>query len=132
MCGIVGLLVKSPAQREHLGAWAAPILDCMGDRGADSAGVALFTSPLPDSQRRFSLFAEGAPCDWERFRAAFSNDVDPTGLITTQERHATVETMADGADVRRWLREHFPGVRLLSAGRSVAVYKDIGPPRTLI
>lgn len=132
MCGIVGLLVKSPAQRENLGKWAAPILDCMGDRGADSAGLALFSEPLPPTRRRFSLFADGGPCDWEQFRAVFTTTIDPTAHFALCERHANVETVAETETVRPWVRQEFPVLRVLSAGRSVSVYKDIGPPRTLI
>jgi glutamate synthase domain-containing protein 1 len=132
MCGIVGLLVKSPAQRVHLGEWAAPILDCMGDRGADSAGLALFSEPLAPSRRRFSLFADGGPCNWDQFRTAFTTTVDPTAQFSTCERHVTIETVAEPELVRPWVSREFPVVRVLSAGRSVSVYKDIGPPRTLI
>ncbi|RQS54428.1 amidophosphoribosyltransferase, partial [Burkholderia sp. Bp8963] len=38
MCGIVGLLVKTPALRERLGELMVPMLIGMTERGPDSAG----------------------------------------------------------------------------------------------
>jgi glutamate synthase domain-containing protein 1 len=42
MCGIVGLLVKTPALREKLGELMVPMLIGMTERGPDSAGLAVF------------------------------------------------------------------------------------------
>ena len=47
MCGIVGLLAKKPALREKLGELMVPMLIGMTERGPDSAGLAVFTNPLP-------------------------------------------------------------------------------------
>ncbi|MEO5861865.1 MAG: amidophosphoribosyltransferase, partial [Burkholderiales bacterium] len=41
MCGIVGLLIKKPELREHLGEWMMPMLIGMTERGPDSAGLAV-------------------------------------------------------------------------------------------
>ena len=43
MCGIVGLLARTTEFREQLGEMLTPMLVCMGDRGPDSAGLAIFT-----------------------------------------------------------------------------------------
>ena len=42
MCGIVGLLIKDPKQRNRLGEWMVPMLVGMTERGPDSAGMAVF------------------------------------------------------------------------------------------
>ena len=60
MCGIVGLLAKGDRLRGHLGKLVTPMLECMGTRGPDSAGLALFHEPLDASRRRFALYAEVA------------------------------------------------------------------------
>src|SRR5262245_24710643 len=78
MCGIVGLLIRNPSQRSHLGEWSAPILDCMGDRGADSSGMALFGTPLSELRRRASLFAEKPAFDWSEFRRQLAAELDPS------------------------------------------------------
>ena len=47
MCGIVGLFLKDPALRPRLGAMVSPMLIGMGDRGRDSAGLAVYRDPAP-------------------------------------------------------------------------------------
>ena len=55
MCGIVGLLVKKPALRPRLGELMVPMLIGMTERGPDSAGLAVFTEPLGENERKISL-----------------------------------------------------------------------------
>src|SRR5260370_30680771 len=57
MCGIVGLLVKKPALREQLGELMLPMLIGMTERGPDSTGLAVFTAPVADGRRKFSLYS---------------------------------------------------------------------------
>ncbi|MFT0175185.1 amidophosphoribosyltransferase, partial [Paraburkholderia mimosarum] len=57
MCGIVGLLVKTPALRERLGELMVPMLIGMTERGPDSAGLAVFGREVGASQRKLSLYA---------------------------------------------------------------------------
>ena len=68
MCGIVGLLVKTPALRGRLGELMVPMLIGMSERGPDSAGMAVFTEALPEGRRKLSVYA--GPTDagawWER------------------------------------------------------------------
>src|SRR4029079_5229798 len=60
MCGIVGLLIKKPSLRSSLGELVTPMLTCMGERGSDSAGLAVFSDHPADSLRRFSLYSPAA------------------------------------------------------------------------
>ena len=52
MCGIVGLLVKNPAMRTSLGELMMPMLIGMTERGPDSAGMAVFTTPVAAARTR--------------------------------------------------------------------------------
>jgi glutamate synthase domain-containing protein 1 len=45
MCGIVGLLVKTPALKERLGELMVPMLIGMTERGPDSAGHGRVCAP---------------------------------------------------------------------------------------
>ncbi len=47
MCGIVGLFAKSSGVEAQLGVHLAAMLTQMGDRGPDSAGVAVYRDPAP-------------------------------------------------------------------------------------
>ena len=64
MCGIVGLLVKKPALRASLGALMVPMLTGMTERGPDSAGLAVYTTPVPDDQHKISLYSGTHAVEW--------------------------------------------------------------------
>ncbi|MFO0917465.1 MAG: class II glutamine amidotransferase [Planctomycetaceae bacterium] len=131
MCGIVGLLVRKPQLRASLGEYVTPMLDCMGSRGPDSAGLAVFHDLLPETQRRFSLFTADKAFDWKEFFRRFHAEVLPSGTMEAVESHASIICEAEPECVRGWLRETFPSVKLLSVGRSIDLFKDEGHPRDI-
>ncbi len=131
MCGIVGLLVKKREQRASLGQLAQPMFTCMGERGPDSGGLAVFGSPVAPPLRRFNLFVPDRCFDWQAlltsFRRAFSDRAGDT-RITALENHAILLSVVDPSKVRAWLAECDPSPSLLSVGRFIDVYKDVGRP----
>lgn len=131
MCGIVGLLVRKPRLRESLGKFVTPMLDCMGSRGPDSAGLAVFHQPLPETQRRYSLFAARKSFDWKELFRKFQADVLPSGTMDAVESHAALVSEASPDQVREWLTKSYPEVNLLSVGRSIDLFKDEGHPREI-
>ena len=135
MCGIVGLHLKVPALEAELGALVTPMLDCMGSRGADSSGLAIFSTPLAEGRFRYSArlelsdgstpedevagvvqglaVATGHPVDCERIR--------PDGAVLTA---------VDDADlVIRELSRLRPDAVVMGYGRSLEIVKDLGSPR---
>src|SRR5580658_6565415 len=73
MCGIIGLLIKKPEERDSLGELLAPMIVCMNDRGPDSAGLAVFGSSS-GRRRRFSLYASDPEIDFAALAARFTRD----------------------------------------------------------
>lgn len=130
MCGIVGLLAKRSELCESLGKLVTPMLDCMGTRGPDSAGLAVFHEPL-DTDRRFGLFAEDPQFDWQAFQAEFRQATATNGRIECIENHAVVTSAIAPEQFKLWLRQSFPSVHLLSVGRAIEIYKDEGHPREI-
>jgi amidophosphoribosyltransferase len=128
MCGIVGLLVKKPALREQLGELMLPMLIGMTERGPDSAGLAVFTSPVPEPRRKLSLYSGGADFDWAAFEAAARQALGADTTLTVQANHAVVETAASAAQAKQWVKKAWPQLHVLSAGRAIDLYKDVGAP----
>jgi glutamate synthase domain-containing protein 1 len=132
MCGIVGLLVKTPALRERLGVLMVPMLIGMTERGPDSAGLAVFGKPVDASQRKLSLYAgftkEGSDFAWQPLVEALNAAMDVTARVDSKGNHAVLTVQGDVEGVKTWLREHYPKLYLLSSGRSIDLYKDIGSP----
>ncbi|KDB06825.1 hypothetical protein LIG30_3844 [Burkholderia sp. lig30] len=132
MCGIVGLLVKTPALRERLGELMVPMLIGMTERGPDSAGLAVFGDAVGASQRKLSLYSgftdEGEHFPWDVLLDRLNASLDATARIEAKRNHAVLTVQGQADTARHWLQEHYPRIYVLSAGRSIDLYKDIGSP----
>lgn len=128
MCGIVGFMARRAPLRKSLGEFVVPMLTCMGERGPDSAGLAVFSEPVTGESRRFNLYVADREFDWHKLasriaaHASIHVDVEPI------ENHAVLTCATAPAALREWLAEHYPAVHLLSVGRAIDVYKDEGHP----
>ena len=132
MCGIVGLLVKTPALRERLGELMVPMLIGMTERGPDSAGLAVFTTPLPENERKISIYSglteEAADFNWLGLSHDLKSHLGTTVGVEAKGNHAILTTSLDPEVIKRWVKERHPKLHLLSTGRSINLYKDIGTP----
>jgi amidophosphoribosyltransferase len=133
MCGIVGLLVKKPALKDQLGALMVPMLLGMTERGPDSAGLAVFGEALDAGHRKLSLYsgltAEGSQFGWAALVTALNADM-PAARASAHAtgNHAVLTVAVDPSPVKDWLHEQHPKLHILSTGRSIDLYKDIGTP----
>ena len=132
MCGIVGLLVKTPALRERLGELMVPMLIGMTERGPDSAGLAVFTTPLPENERKISVYSglteDAADFNWLGLSHDLKAHLGTTVGVEAKGNHAILTTSLDPEVIKRWVKERHPKLHLLSTGRSINLYKDIGTP----
>jgi len=128
MCGIVGLLVKKPALRKQLGELMLPMMIGMTERGPDSAGLAVFTAPVADGRRKFSLYSGADKFDWRAFERAAREELGDDSKVSVQANHGVLETTAPPLQVAGWIRAGYPRLHVLSVGRFIDLYKDIGAP----
>lgn len=128
MCGIVGLLIKKPAQRKDLGRLLLPMFTCMADRGPDSAGLAVYGKPVAENLRRFNLFVPDRQFNWRKLADTFREQTRASVELTFIENHAVFISDIAPAAMRAWLAECDPTPHLLSVGRSIDIYKDEGHP----
>lgn len=128
MCGIVGLLVKKPGLRASLGKLMVPMLTGMTERGPDSAGLAVYTTPVAARQRKLSLYSGQHAIDWsallERIGEVFAGEHD----VVTHGNQAVLTTDAEADALVSWLKRNEPFVAVLSVGQSIDLYKDVGAP----
>jgi len=127
MCGIVGLLVKRPELREPLGELMVPMLIGMTERGPDSSGMAVFTDPVGPNCRKLSLYCANPQFDWKHLEGVLSERYADVTL-DLNANHAILRTSSDPVDVRTWLIATHPGLHVLSVGRQIDLYKDVGLP----
>lgn len=127
MCGIVGLLLKKPAWRPQLGALMVPMLIGMTERGPDSSGMAVFTERVAAQRRKLSLYCADRSLDWRQLEGALLAYLGDA-QFEIKVNHCIVSTAAEPLRVREWLAREYPSVHVLSVGRSIDLYKDVGLP----
>ncbi|MEK6260384.1 MAG: amidophosphoribosyltransferase [Planctomycetota bacterium] len=128
MCGIVGFLAKKTELRSSLGEFVVPMLTCMGDRGPDSAGLAVFGDPVKPELRRFNLHAPDRRFDWATFEEQLGTRIGGPNELSALENHAVLISSVEPVRFKAWLAESYPALHLLSTGRAMDVYKDEGHP----
>jgi methylamine---glutamate N-methyltransferase subunit A len=132
MCGIVGLFAKSAEIEESLGRHLAAMLGQMGDRGPDSAGVAVYRDPAPSGSSKLTLFSADPLQDWDALRDELRNAFGGSPEATVRASHAVLSVDAEAADADAWVRETHPELRVMSAGRAIEIYKESGRPEEFV
>jgi methylamine---glutamate N-methyltransferase subunit A len=128
MCGIVGLLIKKPELRAQLGELMVPMLIGMSERGPDSAGLAVFTEPVAGQARKLSLYSGNTACDWKAVEDGLGKQFSGWQHIDSIANHAVLTSDTDPGSVKKWLAANYPSLHVLSCGRAIDLYKDIGAP----
>lgn len=132
MCGIVGLHLRTPELYPRLGELLTGMLCEMGDRGSDSAGVAVYGDPAwsPPGQGCVSVVDLGAADIAEVTAAvadALGSDVDGVTVQSSYLLSAGVDSEALLAAVRTV----YPQALVAGFGSDIAVLKGVGHPRVL-
>jgi glutamate synthase domain-containing protein 1 len=132
MCGIVGLFCKSPGLEPELGRHLAAMLSQMGDRGPDSAGVAVYRDPAPSGWTKLSLYGGNPGPGWDVVAAGLAGAFGGAEHVSTRAGHAIINVETDADDAESWLGRHHPELRVMSAGRLVEIYKEVGRPQEFV
>jgi glutamate synthase domain-containing protein 1 len=132
MCGIAGLYMKAPTLRQQLGSQLALMLGQLSDRGPDSAGVAFYRDPAPVGGCKVSLYSPASEPGWDQLGVELERAFRAASPPTVRATHATFVIETDADTAQAWLAEHHPELRLMSAGSSIEIYKEAGPPREFV
>ena len=125
MCGIVGLHLRNPDLHPLLGELVTGMLCEMGDRGSDSAGVAVYGDPTwsPPGHGCVSLLEVDASADEVAETLGVSvTQLDATYLLTAQASSENILAAAKSA---------YPDALVAGFGADLAVLKGVGHPREL-
>jgi glutamate synthase domain-containing protein 1 len=132
MCGIVGLFAKSAEIEESLGEHLAAMLAQMNDRGPDSAGVAVYRDPAPPGSSKLTLYSADELQDWDALAdelgKAFGGGPEPS----IRASHAVFVLEAEAVEAEAWIRRAHPELRIMSAGQTIEIYKEVGRPEEFI
>jgi amidophosphoribosyltransferase len=123
MCGIVGLHLRTPELYPRLGELLTGMLCEMGDRGSDSAGVAVYGDPI------WSPPGRGGVSVLEVEPAA-----DDIGLDVSVSRHGDTHLLTADTSSELLLdavTAAYPQALIAGFGSDMAVLKGVGHPRAL-
>ncbi|MCG5248235.1 class II glutamine amidotransferase [Methylorubrum extorquens] len=129
MCGIVGLFLKNTKLEPQLGALLSNMLETMTDRGPDSAGFAVYGTDAAGVK----LTLRGP--DQAALRKAVSGVEDVLGRTfekTERDTHTVLSVPTEREDqIRSWLKTNAPGIDVVSSGRRMEIYKEVGLPASV-
>ncbi|CAM3295499.1 glutamine amidotransferase family protein [Paracoccus nototheniae] len=125
MCGIVGLFLKNEALRPQLGAMLTDMLITMTDRGPDSAGIAIYGE---GDRLKITVQSDDPASAFAGLDAALAAALDGDVSMRVIDTHAVL-TLPDGTETaaRAFLLDK--GLRVMGAGRSMEIFKEVGLPR---
>lgn len=132
MCGIVGLFFKNKSLEPHLGELFGEMLNCMSSRGPDSAGFAIYGPAVPAGSLKVTLQHADEEFPWIQVAKAFENELKAKASFTINSTHAIFVLEAKEPDIRRFLQEKFPDVRVMSIGSRIEIMKEVGTPASVL
>jgi methylamine---glutamate N-methyltransferase subunit A len=132
VCGIVGLFFKSADLEPRLGEYLSSMLAQMDDRGPDSAGVAVYRNPAPSGACKVTLYSADQATSWESVCGELAAAFGGAEIVDVRARHCVVLVDADAPEAEAWIRGAWPDLRVMSAGRVIEIYKEVGRPKAFV
>jgi methylamine---glutamate N-methyltransferase subunit A len=132
VCGIVGLFCKSAELEPQLGAHLGAMLAQMDDRGPDSAGVAVYRNPAPSGSAKVTLYSADPTTSWESVCAELAARFGGAEIVDVRAKHCVLIVDADAPAAEEWIRRELPDLRVMSAGRVIEIYKEVGRPKGFV
>ena len=132
MCGIVGLYLKNPEYRPHLGRLFAPMLIEMTERGPDSAGLAVYRVDGDDAEAKVTVYSAADDHDWSGLARAASTGLGLDVTVEPISTHAILRARIAAATLRDWLQANCPDLRIMSSGSVLEIYKETGLPEEVL
>ena len=128
MCGIVGLYLKNRELNSSLGSLFSPMLIQMTQRGPDSAGFAMYRDELPAGQIKVVLQHPDVSFDWTSLGEKLGASLGTVHNAEKIHNHFKIELSSNGNDVREYFEHSINGVAVVSIGRAIEIYKEVGTP----
>ncbi len=108
------------------------MLEQLSDRGPDSAGVAFYRDPAPPGWCKVSLHSPSPTPEWENLTAELQVEFGEASPPAVRATHAVFRIASEAEDAEAWLLENHPELTLMSAGRSIEIYKEAVLPTQFV
>jgi amidophosphoribosyltransferase len=130
MCGIVGLYLKNDELQSRIGELFTPMLNCMSDRGPDSAGLAIYRDEAPSGSIKITVRQLDPEAEWTTLTQALANRFDETS-INEHGSYAVITVHGEEKEILSFIESGFPNIRVMSAGRKIEIFKEAGRPQQI-
>ncbi len=128
MCGIVGLFLKDKALEPRLGEMLTDMLITMSDRGPDSAGIAVYGGDV-EGRAKLTIQAADPYETFSSLESDLSGALNADVTVRVIETHAVIDLPEEKvAKARAVLKTLRPEARVMSAGETIEIYKEVGLP----
>jgi glutamate synthase domain-containing protein 1 len=128
MCGIVGLFLKDPSLEAKMGEMLTGMLVTMSDRGPDSAGVAIYGAGRP-GEAKLTVQADAPEDVFPTLAETLSASIGSPVRLSRNDTHAVLHLSADHVTAARTALREMSGLRIMSDGDRIEIYKEVGLPR---
>lgn len=129
MCGIVGLFLKDRTLEPQLGALLSDMLITMTDRGPDSAGIAIYGG-AKDGLGKITVQSAQPQSDFRNLDADLRAAIGQPVAMLVKSTHAVLEVPLEQMEAARSaLAQLRPGVKVMSVGDAIEIFKEVGLPR---
>lgn len=132
MCGIVGLFLKRRSLEPRLGDFFSEMLICMGSRGPDSAGFAVYGELAPPGKLKVILQHSDPGYVWSSVADALEKEFSDQPILEVNSTHARFLVKGENQAIRDFLSENFPELRIMSVGHRIEIMKETGSPESVV
>ena len=128
MCGIVGLFAKKEIIASNLGLHLSKMLESMSDRGPDSAGLAIYGKSNA-KKTKIMVQSQSPETDFQKLKKFLSSKKTLPFDLKVHSTHAVIKLDEKNKDlVVDLIRDTFLNLRILSIGKKMEIYKEVGKP----
>ncbi len=129
MCGIVGIFLKDKTLEPRLGELLTDMLITMTDRGPDSAGIAIYGREK-EGKGKLTIQSDTPDVDFATLAHELGSAIEAEVSLASNDTHAVLSMDSQQIDrARQALRELRPGLRIMSGGDVIEIYKEVGLPK---
>ncbi len=129
MCGIVGIFLKDKTLEPRLGELLTDMLITMTDRGPDSAGIAIYGRET-EGKGKLTIQSDTPDVDFATLAHELGSAIEAEVSLAANDTHAVLSIDSQQIDrARQALRELRPGLRIMSGGDVIEIYKEVGLPK---
>jgi amidophosphoribosyltransferase len=104
----------------------------MGDRGRDSAGLAIYRDPAPEGSTKMTLRRTRPEESWPDLQTQLEAGLAISVTGAQFDDHLLLHANIDAGAIRLWLKANRPDIRVVGAGERIEIFKKACRPEEIV